>query len=147
MRHAFIHSKSSFVGACVITWVLFQHNFLQLFVISIEVLSHITPFGKYRLTSVTFLLSLVLRQSLLYGSCLSLLEHLYSHSSHWNSWYFCCLWWTFMSSEHMYMQIYIFCVFVFQLGTLILILSPNLDLNMVLKQVTKVKKYWQVYQT
>ena len=52
MRHAFIHSKSSFVGACVITWVLFQRNFLQLFVISIEVLSQITPFGKYRLTSV-----------------------------------------------------------------------------------------------
>ena len=133
MRHAFIHSKSSFDGACVITWVLFQRNFLQLFVISIEVLSQITPFGTYRLTSVTFHLSLVLRQSLL-GSCLSLLEHLYSHSSHWNSWYFCFSWWTFMIFEHMYRQIYIFSVIVFTLGTLMLILSLNLNLRMVLLQ-------------
>ena len=88
MRHSCMHSKSIFVGACVITRVAFQHCFLQLFVISIEVLAQNTFFGTYRLASVTILLFLVLRQSLLCCSCVSLLDHLYSHSSHWNSWYF-----------------------------------------------------------
>ena len=134
MRHTFRHSKSILVGACVITWVVFQRCFLQLFVISIKVLSQSTLFGTYRLASVTFLLSLVLRQSLLCGSSVYLLEHLYSHSSHWNSQYICFFWWTFMFSEHMYNQIYLFSVFVFTLGALILILSLNIHLHMVLLQ-------------
>ena len=72
MLHAFVHYKSIFLGACAITWVAFQHPFLQLFVISIEVRSQSTLFGTYILASVTFLLSLVLHQSLLYDSCVSL---------------------------------------------------------------------------
>ena len=66
MCHIFMHSKSIFVGACVITWVVFKHRFLQIFVISIEVLSQSTLFGTYRLASVTYLLSLVLCQSLFF---------------------------------------------------------------------------------
>ena len=53
--------------------------------IAIEVRSQSTLFGTYILTSVMFLLSLVWSQSLLYGSYVSLLEHLYSHSSPSNS--------------------------------------------------------------
>ena len=73
-----MHSKSIF-------FVAIQCRFLQLFVISIEVRSQITLLGAYTLASGTFLLSLILHQSLLYGTYLSLLGHLYSHSSHWNS--------------------------------------------------------------
>ena len=113
MLHTIMNFKSIFLGACVITWVAFQRPFLQLFVISIEVRSQSTLFGTYILASVTFLLSLVLRQSLLYGSCVSLLEHLYSHSWHWNSWSLNFFRWTFMFSEHMYLLIYLFSLFVF----------------------------------
>ena len=120
----------------VITWVEFQCCFLQLFVISIEERSQSTLFGTYILASVTFLLSLVLCQSLLYGSCVFLLEHLYSHSSYWNSWSFSLFWWTFMISEQMYLQIFLFTIFVFTLGTPMLVLSLNLNLNMVLPQGT-----------
>ena len=83
MRHAFMHSKSIFDGACVITIIVFQRRFLQLFVIFIKV-SQDTLFGTW---SCIFCLSVCLSvcQSLLCGSCVSLLDHLYSHSSHWNS--------------------------------------------------------------
>jgi hypothetical protein len=82
MPHALMHTKSIFLGACIITKVAFQRHVLQLFVIYIGVRSQSTNFGKYILASVIFLLSLVLCQSILYGSCVSLLEHFYSHSSH-----------------------------------------------------------------
>ena len=88
MLHVFMHSKSIFLGTCVMTWVTFQHHSLQLFVIYIEVRSQSTLFSNYILVSGTFLLFLVLYQSLLYGSCVFFLEHLYSHSSHWNFWSF-----------------------------------------------------------
>ena len=134
--HTFMHFKRIFLGACVITWVAFQRHFFQLFLIYIEVRSQSTIFGIYILASVTFLLSLVLRQSLLYGSCVSLLEHCYSHSWHCNSWSLIFFWWTFMFAEHMYLQIYLFSIFVFTLGTLMLVLSLNFNLHMVLPQGT-----------
>ena len=84
MLHAFRHSKSIFLGGCVNSWVAYQHRFLQLFGIYIKVFSQSTLFGTYILISVIFLLFLVLYQSLLYVSCVSFLEHSYSHSSHWN---------------------------------------------------------------
>ena len=115
-----MHSKSIFLGVCVITWVAFQCCFLQLFVISIEVRSQSTLLGTDILASVTFLLSLVLHQSLLCGSYVFLSDHLNSHSSHWTSWSFIFFWWTFMFSEHRYLQIYIFIIFVFTLGSQIL---------------------------
>ena len=59
MLHAFRHSKSIFLGACIITWVSSQHCFLLLFVIYIEVRSQSTNCCTYILTLVTFLLSLV----------------------------------------------------------------------------------------
>ena len=86
MLNAFMHSKSTFLGACFITWVAFHLCFLHLYVICFEVRSHSKLFGTYILAAVTFLLSLDLRQPLLYGSYVSLLEHLNSQSSHWNSW-------------------------------------------------------------
>ena len=76
MLHDFMHSKSIFLGACVVTWVM-------------------------------YLLSLVLCQSLLYGSCVSLLENLHSHEINWTSWSFSFFWWTFKILEHMYLQIYL----------------------------------------
>ena len=63
-----MHSKSIFLGGCVITWVAYQLPFLQLFWIYILVRSQSTLFGKYILVSVTFLLFLVLYQFLPYGS-------------------------------------------------------------------------------
>jgi len=72
--HTFMHFKRIFLGGCVITWVAYQHCFLQLFGIYIEVRSQSTLFGTYILVSVTFLLFLVLYQSLLYGSCVSLAD-------------------------------------------------------------------------
>ena len=98
--HTFMHFKRIFLGAWVITWVPFQCPFLQLFVSSIEVRSQSTLFGTYIVASVTFLLSLVLRQSLLYDSCVYLLEHLYSHSSHLNSWSFSFFWQVSQTWDH-----------------------------------------------
>ena len=100
--------------------------------IYIKVHSQNCHIGTYILASVTFLLSVVLRQSLIYGSCVSLLEYLYSHSSHWNCWSFSFFWWAFIISKQIYWQIYLFSIIVFTLGTLMLVLSLNLNLHMVL---------------
>ena len=75
--HSFMHSKSIFLEACVITCVAFQHCFLQLFVISIKVRSQSNFFGTYLLSSVTikvFLFVLSLRQILVYGSSAGVLS-------------------------------------------------------------------------
>ena len=95
---------------------------------------------QYWWTSKSFssrtMCTLVLYQSLLYGSFVSFLEHLYSHSSHWNFWPFSFFWWTFITFKHMYFQIFLFSIFVFTLGALMLVLSLNLNLHMVLQQGT-----------
>ena len=72
MLYTFMHSKSIFLSAFFITWVAFQRRFLQLFVIYNEVRSQSTIFGTYILAWVTFLMSLVLCQSLCFGSRVSL---------------------------------------------------------------------------
>ena len=106
MLHAFMHFKSIFHAGCVITLVANQHCFLQLFGISIEVRSQRNLFDTYILVSVTFLLFSVLCQSHPHGSCVSFLEHLYSNSSHWNSWSFSFFCWTFITSEQMYFHFF-----------------------------------------
>ena len=59
MFHTFMHSKSIFLGAFVITWDAFQRPFLRLFVISIEVhtcISHVSSvFGFTSVSSLRFL--------------------------------------------------------------------------------------------
>ena len=87
-----MHYENIFLSACVITWVAFQRCFLQLFVISIEVRSQSILFDTYVLASVTIKCYVI--HTLLYW-CLcrcilkvTLLEHLYSHLLHWNSWSF-----------------------------------------------------------
>ena len=78
--------------------------------------------------------------------------NLYSRSSHWNFWSFSFFWWTFISSKRMYFKIYLFRIFVFTWGTLISVLSLNLNIHMVSLQGTKdIDRYlgrgvWQNYQ-
>ena len=50
-------SKSIFLGGCVITWVAYQHCFLQLFRIYIEVRSQCTLFGAYIRTCISHIYS------------------------------------------------------------------------------------------
>ena len=97
MPHALMHSKSIFLGACIITKVAFQHHFLQLFVIYIEVRSQSTHFGKFILASVTFLLSSFMSVYSLLFLCISFRTFLFT----------------------------LFIIFVFTLGTLLLVLALN----------------------
>ena len=147
MLSEFVHYRHLIFSARAITFVtvtqlgFMLHTFMH---------SKSIFLGVCAITWVIFLLSVVLRQSLLYGSCVSLLEHLYSHSSNGKPRSFYFFWWTFMIFKHMCLLIYLLSIFVFTLGTLKLVLSLNLNLHVVLtqyQQVTKVHRYWQVSQT
>ena len=137
MLHAFVHSKSVFLGACVITWVTLQQYFrwwweggtntylILGFIPFLRcICSEKALFGHVRWgggggggnkkrelethTRISRVSSLLTSDSSLWFLCrwilnVSLLEHFYSHSSHWNSWSFSFFWWTFMISDHMYL--------------------------------------------
>ena len=49
-------------------------------------------------------------QSVLYGSCVSFLEHLYSTSSPWNFWSFSFFWLIIITSKRMYFHFFFFLV-------------------------------------
>ena len=122
--HVFSHESHSNVVSSTSLWFILKYA------------SRVPFFVTYILTPVTYFLYLVLCQSLLYGYCVYILEYLNSHSSHWNCWSFSSFWLAFMTSEHMYLQIYLFSIFVFTLGTLMWVIILNLILHMVLPQGT-----------
>ena len=143
MLHAFMHSRSIFLGACTcyhMSWIpmLFPPALCDFYWSALSEypfwyihsrIGHISSVFSFRsVSSLWFLCRCILN--------VSLLEHLYLHSLHWNSWSFSFFWWTFMISEQMYFQIFLFTIFVFTLGTPMLVLSLNLNLNMVLPQGT-----------
>ena len=111
--YAFMHSKSIFLCACVITRVAFKCPFLQLFVISIKVRSQSILFGTHVLALVTIyhLFCLYIRLFFkvpvpVHYQSIDVVTYLFTLVAL-ELVIFLVFWWNFTISEHMSLTIFL----------------------------------------